>query len=571
MRSVKTIALGVVFFLLISAIYWDLPKTFFQQDEWSAFGNYIFSEGIGGFWKVMFDSVGVNASVHLVPLTVLSFFLQFKLFQFNFFPYAVLSIIGHASITLLFFYLTFLVTKNKIISFSATLIFGLGSISSQSVTWIAASVITQPAAFFSLLSMIFFFHYTQSKKSKYMVYSLLAIIIGLFFKESIFFLFFFLPIVGFIYKKKDRSRWIMKNTLLPLSIFFVAYVLLRIVLFVAYSTHFQVVSPIEVSMRIPEYIARVFLLPFRVIPQSLIPMQFLLFLSGRIIGLLYPFTFDSGGSTNPYIVESIGLDMVCLIIGIFIVIFTYISYKNFLKSKDLYLSKGVLFSFWLLVFSSLPFVLIPGKAGFVSIIEPRNLYISTMGSSMLLSILLYGIAKKIFTKSKLRNCFVFVLIIPILFAHYKLINGSLTTLIVDSSIRKSIIASIQERYPELPNRAIFYFESDRSYYGLADKILPFQSGLGEILLVVYKIKGQDIPICFFEDQRFYDLLYQGYEECGGRGFGYFRNKDLLTKEVSDKKIEPKDIIAFQFLSFDNSLKEISREVQAELTSSSFEE
>lgn len=567
MNRVKNIALWMVFFSLIIATYWNLPHTFFQQDEWSAFGNFIFSEGIGGFWKVMFDSVGVNASVHLVPLTVLSFFIQFKLFQFNFLPYAVLSIIGHASITLLFFYLTFLVTKNKIISFSAALIFGLGSISSQSVTWIAASVITQPAAFFSLLSMVFFFYYTQNKKSRYMAYSLLALFIGLLFKESIFFLFFFLPVIGFLCKEGNRVRWIMKNILLPLFVFFVAYVLLRIVLLVVYSTHFQVVSPIGVGTQIPEYIARVFLLPFRVIPQSLIPMQFLLFLSEGVIGLLYPFTFVLGGVINPYIVESVGLDMVCLIVGVFIVIFTYISYKIFLKSKDLYLSRGILFSFLFLVFSSLPFVLIPGKAGFVSIIEPRNLYISTMGSSMLLSILLYGMAKKIFTESKLRICFVLVLILPILFVHYKLINGSLTTLTVDSLIRKSIIASIQERYPELPNKAIFYFESDKSYYGL-DEMLPFQSGPGETLLVAYRVKGQDIPLCFFEDQRFYDLLFQGYKDCGGRKFGYFRYKELLKKEVVEGKISVEDVIAFKFSSSDNSLKEISDEVRAEFISSS---
>ena len=68
----------------------------------------------------------------------------------------------------------------------------------------------------------------------------------------------------------------------------------------------------------------------------------------------------------------------------------------------------------------------------------------------------------------------------------------------DWKYRHNILNQISEDNLKLTDKQVFYTESDTSYYGLPDetKILPFQSGFGQTLLVWFE-KSERFPNDFF--------------------------------------------------------------------------
>lgn len=157
-----------------------------------------------------------------------------------------------------------------------------------------------------------------------------------------------------------------------------------------------------------------------------------------------------------------------------------------------------------------------------------------------------------------KQCF-WLILISVLFLHYKTIRTDIKQLIADGQLRKSILNQIQTSYPVLPEKVVFYVESDKAYYGLPDEetILPFQSGFGQTLLVWYYHHGEKFPSCMFADGWLYPIEDQGYRYCQGRGFGYFRNVDDLDEAFQTNDLSPENLTAFEFHSEDESLNDIT--------------
>jgi len=119
--------------------------------------------------------------------------------------------------------------------------------------------------------------------------------------------------------------------------------------------------------------------------------------------------------------------------------------------------------------------------------------------------------------------------------------------------------------PKLPKNAVFYTESDSVYYGLPDqeKILPFQSGFGQTLLVYYQ-QNEQYSYKFYKDFFLWEISEQGYRETDGRGFGYYHNFDLLKKDLKQYNIPTDSIIAYSWNSKASTLINITDEVKARL-------
>ena len=128
--------------------------------------------------------------------------------------------------------------------------------------------------------------------------------------------------------------------------------------------------------------------------------------------------------------------------------------------------------------------------------------------------------------------------------------------------RTSILNRMKDSYPTLPKKVIIYIESDTVYFGLppTEHVLPFQSGFGQTLLVWYNAKGDLFPACFFDEQYLYAIESQGYKECEGRGFGYFRKMDDLKKAIGENNIKAENVIAFSYISSKNSLVNVTEQV-----------
>ena len=224
-----------------------------------------------------------------------------------------------------------------------------------------------------------------------------------------------------------------------------------------------------------------------------------------------------------------------------------------------HISYLTIFVFFIL-FSAIPFIFVPGQ-GF-SIVPSRYLYFGSAGFALLLTLIgnmVLNLKRKKITILVTASFF----LISILGALENFNHSQ--ELKMSGSIRKSILTSIKKFYPTLPQKVVFYTQSDSSYFGLPDniKILPFQSGLGQTLLLWY-FSGGSLPAKFFENNFLWNIDSQGYKEIGGIGFGYFRDFFELQSTVSQNKLTLDSIIAFSWNARENKLTDISSQIRSKI-------
>jgi hypothetical protein len=157
------------------------------------------------------------------------------------------------------------------------------------------------------------------------------------------------------------------------------------------------------------------------------------------------------------------------------------------------------------------------------------------------------------------------IILPILLLNVLVTRIEINKVSESGNIRKNILDQISSDYPKLNNKQILYFESDTSYFGLPEnvRILPFQSGLGQTLLVWYH-RRENFDSIFFKNEFLWEIDSQGYLEHGVRGFGYFREFDKLAESLKYNNLAPDNVIAYRWNSRTSSLIEITAEIRKKL-------
>ena len=303
-------------------------------------------------------------------------------------------------------------------------------------------------------------------------------------------------------------------------------------------------------------------LPLKFIAQSFTPVPYIIAIGSTIVFLGYPH-FVTGGVPDPYVVETVASDIVSYVIAFIILGLSVFAYRTKIMQK-VEAHKLIIAAVLFISLSSLPFIFIPGKAGYISLIDGRHLYLTSIFSSILLAALLLSFYKMFKYKQAIFLLFSFI----IFYVGFNIsqINSALNTQRGLAFTRKSILQKIETSYPKLQQSVVFYIESDTPYYGLAygDNILPFQSGFGQTLLVWYNQRGESFPACFFIDQFLYVLQSEGYRECEGRGFGFFRKMDNLKSAVETNKVRPDKIIAFSYISSKNSIEDITPRIRKQV-------
>lgn len=577
MMIIKRIISGKVFqfsflFLLLILIFYRLPLTFFQQDEWRAFGVMaIFEQNLVDGLKMLLPKTFFE---HFNIVTFLMEYLQFKLFHLNFAPFALMSLILHFLNSLLIYYLVFNISGKKSLSLITSIIFITSSIYHQATTWMSAGTSAQGAALFGLISLIYFLKYIKNRQEefKFFLFSLISFAVSLMFKESSIFLFIFFPIIWLIFiNEKNFSKFI--KIILPLFLVFIFYMMLRgLFLFNNFdieSAGFRMENNEEkFRTTASTYIYRIADLPFKALPQSIFTATFLTSLSNKLVLTAYPhWLVAADGAANPYVVESVAFDYIGFILSILIILLAVLIFNFFKTSKDYKAILLLKFSLVLMVVSYFPFIFIPGRGGFISIAEPRNLYIPGIGSSIFIALSIMAISSFISKKIKYINSFVLVVILVVLLisTHIKNIWRDLQALQERSEIRLGILKTISSYVPSLSEKIIFYTESDTAYYGLVEKALPFQSGFGRTLLVWYYGNGEKIPACFFyKDWLYHQDKDEGYKYCEGKGFGYFREFESLKKALNDNNLSSENVVSFSWSSRNNQFVENTSEIRQRL-------
>lgn len=543
----------VIFTFLFCAViltYWMLILTFYQQDEWIAVGQFL----TGGLLAqtstvnpllLIFGSNRVLAHpIHMFMYTV---------FPLQIWPFFVFGIFFQTINSYMVFLLSKKITKNQLIALVASLFFAISSTGNQAVTWAAASTTTLPAAFFSFVSLYFFLDFLDRRLRIHIIISFCSLVIAYLFKESSIFMLVVFIVSYLLFRSKSKP--INVKSFLPFAVYFSLAVLVRIVDMLTSTTN--PVGKISTDSSVFEKAAFfVFVYPLSAISQYLIPLREMFFISREFEKVNYPFIY----STNYGILtsERIVAEMLSLMFSFLVIIFFILVW--FLYPK---LRKIIIFSFTFMLSSILPFIIIERGSAYL---ESRYYYMGTVGAGILLGLFAYVVLeylKKIKSVSRvLRYSFVSIMLILFFALQINSVYRDFSIQIKLAEQRKKFIQDVADLGSVIPDKPVIYVSGDQIHYG-PNQYVPFQQGLGYTLMILFHSSGK-IPDALISEEFLWDVGSQGYKESGEKAFGYFGDYNALFALVGQGKIDPEQVIAFEYVSKNGKLSNITSSVRSRL-------
>lgn len=535
-------------FTIVFLIYFQIFLGFFQQDEWASFAinSLILENSFLGYLKeVLNPTIG-----HYQPFNNLALSLLYSLFHLNYFPYAAVSLLLHLLNVLLVFILSIKILKTISLAILASLLFGVSASIYQATSWVLADLGIHFSSLLALLSIIFIINYSETLKKSNLILSLTFIFCSLLFKEITIGLFIVLPISFFIFIKRSK-KYTMKVS--AIFIFFgILYLTARGAMYLLPNSYYLEKS-ITQSQTLPNLIYNFLTFPVKGLIQSIIPVDLLLRV-GYFVSNFIPTEFVGEVNTTKrdIIVQKWIIEIISFTLFIIASVLLFKYRTKFIRYK-----KAIFFGLSLVFLNTSIFALSPERSGKITIFDSRNLYFINIGGVIILTSLIASFFNK--TASRIATFFI-VLMINII-----ILNQNLNSVNKSSVLRKKILEKIDLEYPKISQRTIFFTQSDSSYYGLPEdeKILPFQSGFGQTLIINYYSKG-DIPSEFLRGRFLWGITEQGYKQADGYGFGYFRDFEELEKAIKQYKIPKESVIAYEWNSKSGELINISEEIREKI-------
>lgn len=491
--------------------YFSLWSIFFQQDEWSGFGKVLYAQKYG------YATLIRLSGSHFTPLSAALLAVLYNLFELNHLGYAWFGIIMHAVNSILVYFLARLILNDKKSAMLAAILFVCAGTPAQAVTWYAASMSFLPSAFFSLISLILFELYIKRKRTKFLVFSLLCLVLALGFRENAIFILGYFVMRAFILKHK--TFYILALACAATGLLYLFFRILP--LFFVYqqgsAQTFQVWQLILPVLRIPSLL-------FVSLPQVIVPRdtaieigQFLLRQNGyfyQLVNRLF---------NLPVFIETVFVPVFYSSLWFFSAITLFLIGKSGIAVNK----RNII---WLLVLSLflsvLPFLFLPSSL----FMESRHFYLSVIGFSILLSNVLFILFNKF---SMLGKLVIFVFCVFYIGINVFIIQRGISMLSKVSTQRQLIVKQFNSLYPKLPLKTIFYAQGDP---------LPFQSGVGYMLMVLFQNR-QEYEI-YLNENFLWDLGSQGYKQTSQAGFGYFTDIGLFRNSYCENRLTPENIFSF---------------------------
>lgn len=525
---------------LVIVTFSPLFVSFFQQDEWLAFGYHYLVEqqGFSSFLKNAF----IPRLGHFSPLNYVVEFLLFLQLRLHFVGWAAVSVVLHIFNTLLVYVLSYQVLKKRTSAIAAAAVFGVSLAGVQATAWPVANIGTHGATLFALLSFIFWI-----KKGTYTLFvSIIALFLSLGFKETAVAFFIIYPLWVFLHPKaRKKTRYLIIGSLL------LVFMLTRLAAFLVPSsmlkgTIYDQPADAVGAQSTGKLIYNVFTFPVKGTVQSIVPPQLLITLSQRIASVVptaisgEPLTTARDIFVIKYVVEALNL----ILFGVLVI----------LAAKSGKVSRMFLLFTML---NAVIYAFSPGREGRITLIDSRNLYFLTATSVVSLTYILKRTTGKAFASIAV------LIVIGNAYFTYSVVRDFAR----DSYVRKELLTQIIRENPNLPQKVLFYMHSDTSYYGLSesDTILPFQSGLGQTLLVWY-YESERFPEDFMQGKFLWGIKDQGYREYNGRGFGYVREYDTLLSIMKEHNLEATSVISYDYYGRLSRLKNTTQDTRKILQS-----
>lgn len=537
----KNILVAISLSIVILFLYFPILSNFFQQDEWATFAEIYLSGYKNYILKALVPDPG-----HYIPFARIFFAICTYIFEFDYIKWSLVSIIWHILNSYLVFLLAKKIFKENWQSIFSGILFAVFAAGQQATSWVVANGATQGATSLVLLSLIYFF---ESK----IFLSILMLILSMLFKEIAIGMFVFLPLL-IIFQNYSAKKKIFDKRILYFISVAVFYVIFRYLTFLGIFSDIKA-PVITESQSKQEILFNIATFPIKGISQTFIPPYVFLEASKFIADKMPDGIAGSPGTTYfdnfylKYVFGALTLIVLVIITTLFLVVLRF--------------KKGNLatIAFLGLVFvgiNSTIYALSPGRTGFVPIIDSRNLYMPSIGMAFF-----------VVSFASLFKNWRWSAVILTLFAAFNIFVTQLELKGISEvgKNRLNILNQISRDNLKLKDKQIFFIESDTSYYGLPDtvRILPFQSGFGQTLLVWFE-NNEKFPTEFFDNAYLWPIDSQGYKEVEGRGFGYIRDYSLLSSTLKEYNLPIESVVAYSWNSKKEKLTNITNETRLKLKS-----
>ncbi|MEK7518188.1 MAG: hypothetical protein AAB583_06625 [Patescibacteria group bacterium] len=593
------------FLVLIFFLFGDLLDSYFEADEWFHFTYYLpLTRKPDGFLTAIVSTIinsgPLSGGQHVVPIASLIFFLNTKFFGMNYAPYAFMSLMLHAlNSFLIFLLIKILLSKTEAVKRNAFALLG-GIFFALAPTPI--HTITGAAPFYgqNILSVTFFIlciliyklaFLTKTKKFIYL--SIFFVFLSLFTKETSVFLFLLLPFMAIIEKRIFSFKFLLK----VFTISIVVYLIFRFVIpnfntlpqkiidkFVegyipksytepakTIDTGTIVSRDLSIHKNLPgEIMFRLVTFPIKMTGTLFLPRDTALSIVKLITRIVYPVPpgGDSAESSQARLgfLYGPGNGFIIYIISLVILIFCASSIIRFIRKREVQEAQALSTGLAIIVLSALPLVAIIfsfPRWGYDIYFDSRFYYNPNVGAAIVFPFLLLGISKFVSKTLRIKKASLIAIVIFIIWLVNNMEAFGLGIKQFTQNFqpdRREVVAQLKKYLPELPQKAVFYFETDGlSAYGPS---LPFQTSIPQALTVVY-YDGNPLPDSFFEKPLF-EGKGQGHQYYDGRGFGYYSSKKNLAEELVAEKFTTRDIYAFFYEAQKIKLRDITSEVRREM-------
>jgi hypothetical protein len=526
--------------------FWNVPRTFYQQDEWQTLGNN-FAMG----WHTIFLA---TTPLGLLfgdgrPLIRALNLIFFDYFRFTVFPIGVLAVLTQVVVAGLFYFLVRRLSGSRVIACVSALLFCVNSVSQQAVAWTAAYG-TVLATVFVLFSVFAYLNFIDTREKKYLYYSGAWLFFSLYFKEIGIFLAVLYPVYYlFVTKEISWRKYLSEN-----NIFLAAgagVVLWRVGnLFLGP----KVIGLAAGGTSFPTKLAaRMLFYPLTGLFQVVFPSKALYSAAEWFANLQYPYIQTTSSALlvqQSVIVDLLSLAGTAALIAVVLAVWRKIPANQERK----HISFALLFS----LMSLFPYALVDRGS---SLLDSRYYYLTGMGVSMLLGILFYAL----YRGGTLRKVLAVAILLPLVWAHVSTIRDLAQEQVVLAQEREGILNSFKDRLPAVTGQqVVFYVSGSRDYYIDHNK-LPMQQGIGATILAWY-YPGSPIPASYLSENILWDMGDQGYFQKDGFSFGYYSDLENLQADYQTYGFSPSNVYGFYWDDKTSTLEDITAKTRDALQS-----
>lgn len=541
----KILSLFFTYFLIVAVFYWGLWTNYFQQDEWFLFGRAIYQSqhlplSIFGF-----------ASMHFWPLGNVLWLILYKLFGLNAAWYALFALMLQATVATAVFFLFKTFTKHTTASFLMALLFTCSFPAMQPVVWFVIPPFLLPCTFFIIMFFLYLHRCTKQKVINLKDIAVLAIlfVISYFFREEAVVL---IPLtLAYLILFWEGKKKLLVKKIASLEFIMLCFVALRFVLekFLGDNVVFS-----HESRKITT-LYNIITVPPKMIVQSMVDLSHLWDMSRTYVQFAFPnYATDGIGIEQPF------FEHVVVIILIPIAAIAAFAFSSMKKNEKKLLAFSLC---WIIACA----VVISPQTRRLVFLESRYLYIAGIGVLLFLFTVSQGLMRAV--KHVWMRLAIAALILVFLVDSFINVQTYVNFVYKQrSEQRKQILDQIISFHPRIPKHTVIYVECISETNCIPNGlVLPFQSGVGQMLMVLYSKENEKAFAPFFKDFYLWDWEAQGYKELNDVGFGYYRQYDVLVNDFKKKEFKTQDIIGYSYDYKKNQLQEISKNLHKRLMNS----